>query len=130
MCMFIKFVHLHTLFNIRHKDKLLKLCKRTKNQEIKKNYKTAMREQKSFTTQYGTRWFPPSLLVSKNVNFICYLRFIILYLEAHTPGIIQQSRWRLLCSSFYFLRIACFEFLINLQMSKSWFCWYLTIYVN
>ena len=55
MCMFRKFVHLHTLFNIRYKDTLLKLCKGTKNQEIKKNYKTAMREQKSFTTQYGTR---------------------------------------------------------------------------
>ena len=47
MCMFIKFVHLHTLFNIRYKDKLLTLCKRTKNQEIKKNYKTAMRESKN-----------------------------------------------------------------------------------
>ena len=53
--MFIKFVHLHTLFTIRYKDKLLKLCRNTKNQEIKKNYKTAMREQKRFTTQYGTR---------------------------------------------------------------------------
>ena len=56
MCMFIKFVHLHTLYNIRYKNKLLRLCKNTKkNQEIKKNYKTAMREQKRFTTQYGTR---------------------------------------------------------------------------
>ena len=55
MCMLIKNFHLHTLFNIRYRDKLLGLCKNTKNQEIKKNYKTEMREQKRFTTQNGTR---------------------------------------------------------------------------